>query len=107
MLIEVDPVHPHTGGLFLRRSVLRNSCLWRECRLSLTKAFESRGVSLPAEFSISEICARERPETGFVSAETGSNPQRGPAVARDWDVRSSTFMHLARLAAGWIEGYRP
>jgi hypothetical protein len=38
------------------------------------KALESRGVSLLAEFSISEICVRERPETGFVSTETGSNP---------------------------------
>ena len=31
------------------------------------KASESRGVSLLAEFSISEICVRERPETGLFS----------------------------------------
>ena len=36
---------------------------------------KSRGKSLRADFSISEIYLRECPETGCVSAETGSNPQ--------------------------------
>ena len=37
------------------------------------ESLDSGGVSLLAKFSISEICARERPETGCVSAETSSN----------------------------------
>jgi hypothetical protein len=43
-----------------------------EYRTSRTKGREFRRQSLLDEFSISEIWARERPETGCVSAETGS-----------------------------------
>jgi hypothetical protein len=35
---------------------------------------ESGSESLLEDFSISEICERECPETGCVCAETGSNP---------------------------------
>jgi hypothetical protein len=43
-----------------------------EYRTSRTKGREFQRQSLLDEFSISEIWARERPETGCVSAETGS-----------------------------------
>jgi hypothetical protein len=43
-----------------------------EYRTSRTEGREFRRQSLLDEFSISEIWARERPETGCVSAETGS-----------------------------------
>jgi hypothetical protein len=39
-----------------------------------------RGQSLRTDFSISEICLRECPETGCVSAETGSKPR--PCIDR-------------------------
>jgi hypothetical protein len=52
-----------------------------EYRTSRTKGREFRRQSLLDEFSISEIWARERPETGCVSAETGSKPRSGNMVS--------------------------
>jgi hypothetical protein len=51
------------------------------------KALESGRVSLLPKFSISEICMRERPETGFVSAETGSEGTRTRRCRQEWPAR--------------------
>jgi hypothetical protein len=53
-----------------------------EFRPSCAESLKSRGQSLRADFSISEIYVRECPETGCVSAETGSNPRKVGAVQR-------------------------
>jgi hypothetical protein len=45
----------------------------KESRASRTEGHESGGKSLLDKISISEICVRECPETGCVSAETGAN----------------------------------
>ena len=49
--------------------------------MSCAESLKSGGQSLPTNFSISEICVCKPPETGCVSAETGSNPRRNPAVS--------------------------
>jgi hypothetical protein len=55
--------------------------LWRGILGVSRPGRESRGESLLDEFSISEIWIGSRPETGCVSAETGSNPLAdGPAA---------------------------
>jgi hypothetical protein len=56
-----------------RRLAVRSPVSGQESGRLLTESLDPGGVSLLAKFSISEICARERPETGCVSAETGSN----------------------------------
>jgi hypothetical protein len=67
-----------------------------EYRTSRTEGREFRRQSLLDEFSISKIWARERQETGCVSAETGSNPRRDPAAA---DGRRSCWPSQARWRA--------
>jgi hypothetical protein len=62
-------------------------------RASRTKGREFRDESLLDEFSISEIWEQERPETGCVSAETGSNL---PALLRRAGDRAAV-----RFAYGW------
>jgi hypothetical protein len=57
-----------------RRLVAKSSVSGLESRRLLTESLDSGDVSLLAGFSISEVCTREHPETGCVSAETGSNP---------------------------------
>jgi hypothetical protein len=59
----------HFPGLAVRSLVSGE-----EFRGSLAESLESRGRSLLAEFSISEIFVQERPETGCASTETSSNP---------------------------------
>ena len=67
-----------------------------EYRRSRTEGREFRRQSLLDEFSISEIWARERPETGCVSAETGSNPRRDPSwpYSHDWGYYPSGGLGL-------------
>jgi hypothetical protein len=77
-----------------------------EFRTSRTKGREFRRQSLLDEFSISEIWARERPETGCVFAETGSNPRRDPAAAA-WNViRRKAPDHLPRNLLYRMIAYR-
>jgi hypothetical protein len=68
-----------------RRLVARSLVSGEESRPSCAESLKSRGQSLRADFSISEICVGECPEIGCVFAETGSNPQR------DVDARSRAF----------------
>jgi hypothetical protein len=56
-----------------RRLAVRSPVSGQESGRLPTESLDPGGVSLLAKFSISEICARERPETGCVSAETSSN----------------------------------
>jgi hypothetical protein len=58
-----------------RRLTARSPVSDEEFGRNRAESLESRGVSPLAGFSISEICVRGCPETGCVSAETGSNPQ--------------------------------
>jgi hypothetical protein len=53
-----------------------------EFRASCTEGREFGGESMLDDFLISEIWARRRPETGCVSADTGSNPRRDPTWRR-------------------------
>src|ERR1700692_1427835 len=59
-----------------RRLVARSPVSGEESRPSCAESLKSRGQSLRADFSISEICVGECPEIGCVFAETGSNPHR-------------------------------
>jgi hypothetical protein len=66
-----------------RRLATRSLVSRGKLRASRTEGLESPGVSLLAEFSISEICVRRPPETGCFCAETGSNPQREDLLATE------------------------
>jgi hypothetical protein len=74
-----------------RRLAARSPVSSEEFRASRTEGLKSRGVSLLAGLSISEICVRKPPETGCVCAETGSNPQR-------LELRQSLGRHRASFA---------
>jgi hypothetical protein len=77
-----------------------------------TESRESRGESLHDGFSISENWIRGRPETGCVSAETGSNPHgiggrvveslvkvRGRPISDAVDEADGSSRHVAQAAA--------
>src|ERR1700675_1097425 len=81
----------HSRGLAVKGPVSGE-----EYRTSRTEGREFRRQSLLDEFSISKMWARERPETGCVSAETGSNPRRDPAMLLDHALASG---HRALSAA--------
>jgi hypothetical protein len=62
-----------------RRLAARSLVSGEEFRASCTEGRESGSEPLLDDFSISEIWAGRRPETGCVPAETGSNPPRNGA----------------------------
>jgi hypothetical protein len=73
-----------------------------EYRTSRTEGHEFRVESLLGDFSISEIWVGSRPETGCVSAETGSNLQSveirgtGEAFARVESATIRSFLHILK-----------
>src|SRR5262245_9480136 len=67
---------PHsTKSRHFRRLAAKSPVCAKEFWASRAEGRESRVESLLDDFSISEIWERERPKTGCVSAETGSNPR--------------------------------
>jgi hypothetical protein len=103
-----------------RRLAVSSPVSGQESGLLLTGSLDPGGVSLLAKFSISEICTRERAETGCVSAETSSNlaywglcaastgcggflPQRRQSAERETTAGSPRWRTLQRDAGTSVE----
>jgi hypothetical protein len=64
-----------------RRLVAKTLVFGEESRLSCAESLKSRGQSLRTDFSISEICVKECPETGLCSLGDRFEPSASDADA--------------------------